>query len=429
MIATPECLPKINPIRPLACAKATPMQSVCLSMLKKAAALLTVCSLAYAKECDSKVTCSLAYAEKITSKAGCSHVFAGESDSDEDPISSWHQPQSDEQPSSATQHSPSADDAITGGSTSVARPLTDAGSLLCDSEQSDLPHFQLQGSDVDLLQFRSQAQSQSQAQSLVQSPTGSQNLSHGHGESQEQSHRRGPSHVKSQTELQSQVQPQSQAQSKAQSQSQSQSQTHPQAWSQAQSQSHAQSHHPDMHLTGVDSLFLDRLAAVDGAHTPHASSEPPQHAQRAQHAQRHRRPSDAQPSEGLTEPAVGRASAGPNQANNDRTEPNQAMEFTADEGGGDTQMPTNIFSNQEGQGVSVNQQQQENAADPMSERPTLASNLTFWHELQQRSGERQARAASELDGSGGQGAAQRGLQGGQQCGHTRLRYHTKLICQ
>lgn len=213
-------------------------------------------------------------------------------------------------------------------------------------------------------------------------------------------------------------------------------------------------------MSGASSPFLDRLAAADGAHTHHASLEAPQHAQHAQHAQHQRTSPQAQMPEELSQPVAGSHITGPKQATNlatdvhaepdqasgGRSAANQATTLTAESAEGTAKLPTGAFSDEEEEGACAKQQEwQSDAAAPlsgghpwsaggsMSRRHSLsggqtpASNLAFQHELQQRSGERQARAeASGHDRIDAQTADSRGVQGGQQGGQRGLRYHAKL---
>ena len=295
--------------------------------------------------------------------------YAGESDSDNDGSSS-HQLQQDALASTAPRPSSANNDTLTGGSTSVSQPLTDTGPLPGANEQSY--ESQLQGSAVDMSQ--SQAQSQGQGWSPVQS----------------------------------QAQTQSQAQSQGQGQSPVQSHGH--------AQSHTQPSHPAMHMTGVDSPFLDRLAAADGAQTPQGGSTAPQH---AQHAGQHSRHSDTH-TQDSAQPATWSFSPAPDQATGVHSEPNQATDSSTQEAEGRDQLLIGAFSHEED---SVNQQY--DVADPVAGGQTLASNLAFQQELQQRSSERHARARPVgRDRSDDQHVGERG---GQEGGHRGLRYFIELV--
>lgn len=292
--------------------------------------------------------------------------YAGESDSDDDG-SSAHQLQKDALASTAHRPSSANNDTLTGGSTSVSQPLTDTAPLADANEQSD--ESQLQGNAVDISQ--SHAQSQGQGWSLVQS----------------------------------QAQTQSQTQSESQGQSPVQSHGH--------AQSHTQPSHPAMHMTGVDSPFLDRLAAADGAQTPQGGSTAPQHAgQHSRHSDTH--------SQDSAQPATWSFSPAPDQATGVHSEANQATDSSTQEAAGRDELLTGAFSHEED---SVNQQY--DVADPVAGDQTLASNLAFQQELQQRSSERHARAGPVgRDRSDDQHVGERG---GQEGGHRGLRYFIELV--
>lgn len=179
-------------------------------------------------------------------------------------------------------------------------------------------------------------------------------------------------------------------------------------------------------MTGVESPFLDRLAVTDGVWTPQEIQ-----AVHAHHAGQHSRHSDAQTQE-ASQLAAGSACPGPDQATDVALEPNQATgsdfkpdqatEVSAQEAQGNHLSAGDCNSEEEGHANHHN-----SAADPMAEGQTLASNLAFQQELQQRSSERHARAgASSRDTSNSQQMAEGGVPRGQEGGQRNQRYHTEL---
>ena len=183
-------------------------------------------------------------------------------------------------------------------------------------------------------------------------------------------------------------------------------------------------------MTGVESPFLDRLAVADGAWTPQ-EFEATNHAQHAGQDSRH---SDAHMRE-ASQPAAGSASAGPDQATAVASKPDQATrsdlkpnqatgaDFKPNQASAQEAQSDELLAgglNNEEEGLANHQH---SAADPMAGGQTLASNLAFQQELQQRSSERHARAGFT---GRGQQMAEGGVPQGQEGGQRNQRYHIKL---
>lgn len=171
----------------------------------------------------------------------------------------------------------------------------------------------------------------------------------------------------------------------------------------------------------MQSPFLDRLAAA------HAG-------QNSRHSDAHTQDEAQPPAIGTSYPgpdlATGSASepnqatdaySKPNQATGAAPKPNQATQSSAEKAQGGHQVSAGAVSDEE----EGKPDYQYGAPDPMAGDQTLASNLAFQQELQQRSSQRDARAeALRKDGGGAQPVAEGGLPGGQEGAQRGPRYHS-----